>query len=119
MQRIVHRDVKPGNILFRPDGHVVLADFGYSKLFDAPTGRSSSPLDTNNPPAFVSFDVDDSSDSGSFLTEESYSTTEVCGTAFYMSPEQHIGAEYSFEVDYWGMGVMLYRMLTGRVRVCL
>ncbi|KAF9466262.1 kinase-like domain-containing protein [Collybia nuda] len=114
-QKIIHRDVKPANIMFRADGHIVLGDFGYSKLFDAPTGRSSSPLDSKNPPEYVSFDVTADSDSGSFLTEESYSTSEFCGTPYYMSPEQHAGEEYSFEIDLWAVGVILYRMLTARM----
>lgn len=101
------------------DGHVVLGDFGYAKLFETPTGRSHSPFDMSDPPEYISFDVTEDNDSGSFLTEESYTTAEVCGTPYYMAPEQHLGLEYSFEVDHWGLGVTLYRMLTGRVRDCL
>lgn len=32
-----------------------------------------------------------------------------------MSPEQHRGDQYSFEVDYWAVGVILYRMVMGKV----
>lgn len=101
------------------DGHVVLGDFGDAKLFEAPTGRSNCSFDMSDPPEYISFDVTKDSDSGSFLTEESYTTSEVCGTPYYMAPEQHLGLRYSFDVDYWGLGVMLYRMLTARVSSCL
>ncbi|KAE9402558.1 kinase-like protein [Gymnopus androsaceus JB14] len=100
--KIIHRDIKPANILFCPDGHLVLGDFGDAQQASA---RSSSPLS----PSMYSQDS---------LLEDAISpppTVVHPGTPLFMSPEQHRGESCSFEVDYWAIGVVLFRMLTGKM----
>ncbi len=77
---IIHRDLKPANVLFRRDGHLVVADFGHARYL----ARGET-------------------------------TDEICGTPLFMCPEQHLGRTYSFDADFWALGVVLYRMLTGKV----
>jgi serine/threonine-protein kinase len=81
---VVHRDVKPGNILIQA-GHALVADFGIARAIDV-AGRG-----------------------GAALTTES-----VVGTPIYMSPEQCRGDEQiDGRSDIYSLGCVLYEMLTG------
>jgi formylglycine-generating enzyme required for sulfatase activity len=86
---IVHRDVKPDNVMVRPDGLVKVLDFGIAKFSD-PTG---GPVRT---PAVQT------------------RTGVVVGTTSYMSPEQTRGQETDARADIWAFGCVLYEMLSGR-----
>ena len=80
---VVHRDVKPGNVLLTRDGGVKVADFGIARA------------------------ISDSSDQN--LTK----TGSVMGTATYFSPEQARGAQVDPRSDLYSLGVVLYEMITG------
>lgn len=86
---IVHRDIKPHNCFITPTPHnrdfVKVIDFGIAKL------RTD--------------------ESGEALTR----TGAIMGTAEYMSPEQGLGEEIDGRSDLYSVGVILYRMLTGKV----
>jgi serine/threonine protein kinase/Flp pilus assembly protein TadD len=88
---IVHRDIKPENVMIRPDGYVKLLDFGIAKLTEesSPEAEGATLINT---------------EAGTIL-----------GTVKYMSPEQVRGLEVDARTDVWGVGVLLYEMLTGSI----
>ncbi|BGP14604.1 hypothetical protein JCM10213_001951 [Rhodosporidiobolus nylandii] len=114
---IIYRDLKPENVLISHDGHIVLTDFGLSKAFDRPhVEPPSATLGAGLPrPHWLDHPSRSASTppASSWLFGRRETTTSFCGTAEYLAPEVLLGEPYSYEVDTWSAGTMLYEMLSG------
>lgn len=89
---IIHRDIKPNNIMLRRDGFVKVLDFGLAKLMSSEAVGSDE----------------------STLAMIRTVTGIVMGTPAYMSPEQTRGLIVDSRTDIWSLGAVIYEMLSGK-----
>ncbi len=85
---VIHRDIKPNNLLIHNDGRLVLADFGIARIMQD-TGKTVDSTLTN-PSIFL-------------------------GTPNYMAPEMARGDTVDHRVDIYELGIVLFHMLSGHV----
>ena len=85
---VIHRDIKPNNLLIHSDGRLVLADFGIARIMQ---------------------------DTGPTIDSTMTSPSLFMGTPNYMAPEMARGGPIDHRVDIYETGIVLFHMLSGRV----
>ena len=88
---VVHRDLKPRNIMLTEDGRAKIVDFGI--------GKTNQPVPGADDPTVEAGSSD---------------TLKAAGTPGYMSPEQAAGRSIDFRTDQFALGAIMYEMITGR-----
>jgi serine/threonine protein kinase/TolB-like protein len=92
---IVHRDIKPDNVIVRTDGIVKVLDFGIAKLSERRVGETIRRL-------------------AATVRSSTSEPGMILGTAKYMSPEQARGIEVDARSDIFSLGAVMYELVTGR-----
>ena len=85
---VIHRDIKPNNLLIHNDGRLVLADFGIARIME---------------------------DTGKKIDSTLTSPSMFMGTPNYMAPEMARGGPVDHRVDIYELGIVLFHMISGHV----
>ncbi|MBL8621081.1 MAG: serine/threonine protein kinase [Myxococcales bacterium] len=108
-QRVIHRDLKPRNVVVGEFGETVVIDWGLAKELG-----HDEPLDATWPDGLDAAPTGGGGNSSQGSTGGETVAGEVLGTPAYMPPEQANGLAVDARADVYAIGAMLYHLLTGR-----
>jgi non-specific serine/threonine protein kinase len=103
---VIHRDLKPGNVMLGPRGLVKVLDFGLAR------GRGPRAAAPGAGPGGV--EAWAGADAGATVVATMATSSDISGTPGYMSPEQALGGEQDERADVFSFGAVLYECLAGR-----
>jgi serine/threonine protein kinase len=90
---VIHRDLKLQNVLIGPDGHAVITDFGISKIRSKDLGEKVDPVQT--------------------IVRMRDGKNPLMGSLGYLAPELEMGQPASEASDWYSLGVLVFKLLTG------
>ncbi|GMN46044.1 hypothetical protein TIFTF001_015229 [Ficus carica] len=106
---VVHRDLKPDNLLIAHDGHIKLTDFGLSKV-----GLINSTDDLSGPAVSgTSLMGEDEPELSVSEHQHRRKKRSAVGTPDYLAPEILLGTGHGATADWWSVGVILFELLVG------
>ena len=127
---IIHKDIKPENILISKEGHFKLTDFGLSQItknidrdlinnnLKSENERNSvDSMSLNSENLLNTITIGNSEEESEKVTNKREKNIDnpIVGTLNYMAPELFLGGEVDGRIDYWAFGVLLYELFTFKV----
>ncbi|KAM5543737.1 hypothetical protein V8D89_002354 [Ganoderma adspersum] len=108
-RRIIHRDVKPANVLITRDNNLVLSDFGFSRAYALTSAQQPWRLREEWAPRLLR------PSPKSEMSKYPDVTRRDCGTIGYMAPEVCRGNWYTYSADIFSLGVVFFELMNGKL----
>ncbi|KAI3748992.1 hypothetical protein L6452_12484 [Arctium lappa] len=108
---VIHRDLKPDNLLIGRDGHIKLTDFGLSKVGLINSTEDLSGSSTIRTAIFQDNEI--KTETTCSVNREQRQKLSVVGTPDYLAPEILLGMGHGATADWWSVGVILFELLVG------